>query len=128
MNPVLWQDTRLTGSKLTGDTSQLYGDASQVTGNVVGLRGNITGVQGALDGIRGDLDACGLQPADRQAGVPVMQLVSPNSAQIVDSLSTGGLTAGQLETALGEPDMADQSAQAAPTAPQGGQSNASIPS
>ena len=57
-----------------GDLSGISGDLSGIIGDVDDIRGDVSGVRGDLSYISGDVDDCEITPADRAAGIAVVDL------------------------------------------------------
>ena len=43
-------------------------------GDLSGISGDVSGVSGDVSGVRGDVDDCEITPADRAAGIAVVDL------------------------------------------------------
>ena len=55
-------------------TKNPCGDLSGISGDVSGISGDLSGISGNVSDIRGDVDDCEITPADRAAGIAVVDL------------------------------------------------------
>ena len=57
-----------------GDLSYIIGYVDDISGDVSGISGDLSGIRGNVSDIRGDVDDCEITPADRAAGIAVVDL------------------------------------------------------
>ena len=72
---LYWIDEK--GDKHEGCPSGLRGDVSGLRGDVSELRGNVSGLRGDVSGISGDVNKCSITDKERNDGININDLVSP---------------------------------------------------